>query len=205
MPSSRGSSQPKDWTQVSHIAGRFFTVWATREASFTHGSIYMSMLFSQFVPPSPSFLCAHICSLHLHLYPCSANRFICAIFSYSTYISSFSSVAQSCPVLCNLVDCSMPGFPVHHHHLEIAQTHVHQISNAIQPSHLLSSHTLTISSWNNLVKIPGNEAFLTAAKGTAPGLPGSNNKETYIHEPHRNITKLLIDTGAPIHMLLDPA
>ena len=33
MPSSRGSSQPRDWTQVSHIAGRFFTIWATREAS----------------------------------------------------------------------------------------------------------------------------------------------------------------------------
>jgi len=32
MPSSRGSSQPRDWTQVSHIAGRFFTIWATREA-----------------------------------------------------------------------------------------------------------------------------------------------------------------------------
>ena len=32
MPSSRGSSQPRDWTQVSHIAGWFFTVWATREA-----------------------------------------------------------------------------------------------------------------------------------------------------------------------------
>ena len=31
MPSSRGSSQPRDWTQVSHIAGRFFTIWATRE------------------------------------------------------------------------------------------------------------------------------------------------------------------------------
>ena len=32
MPSSRGSSQPQDWTQVSHIAGRFFTIWGTREA-----------------------------------------------------------------------------------------------------------------------------------------------------------------------------
>ena len=139
MLSSRGSSQPSDWTQVSHIAGRFFTVWATRKASFTHGSIYMSMLFSQFVPPAPSSLCAHICSLHLSLYPCSANRFICAIFSYSTYISSFSSVAQSCTILCNLMDCSMPGFPVHHHLLETAQTHAHQIGNAIQPSHTLSS------------------------------------------------------------------
>ena len=51
----------------------------------------------------------------------------------------FSSVAQSCPTLCNPMDCSMPGFPVHHQLLELAQTHVHWVSNAIQPSHSLSS------------------------------------------------------------------
>ena len=53
----------------------------------------------------------------------------------------FSSVAQSCPTLYNPTDWSMPGFPVHHQHLEIAQTHVNQVSDAIQPSHpLLSSY-----------------------------------------------------------------
>ena len=50
-----------------------------------------------------------------------------------------SSVAQSCPTLCDPVVCSMPGFPVHHQLLEIAQTHVHQASDAIQPSHPLPS------------------------------------------------------------------
>ena len=50
----------------------------------------------------------------------------------------FSSVAQSCPTLCNPMDCSVPGFPVHHQLLEIAQTHVHQVSDTIQPSHPLS-------------------------------------------------------------------
>ena len=40
------------------------------------------------------------------------------------------------------MDCSMPGFPVHHQHLELAQTHVHQVSDAIQPSHPLSSPSL---------------------------------------------------------------
>ena len=49
----------------------------------------------------------------------------------------FSSVAQSCPTLCDPVDYSTPGFPVHHQLLELAQTHVHQISDAIQPSHPL--------------------------------------------------------------------
>ena len=51
----------------------------------------------------------------------------------------FSSVTQSCPTLCNPMDCSMPGFPVHHQLPEFAQTHVHWVNNAIQPSHPLSS------------------------------------------------------------------
>ena len=51
----------------------------------------------------------------------------------------FSSVTQSCLTLCNPMDCSTPGFPVHHQLLELAQTHVHQVSDAIQPSHPLSS------------------------------------------------------------------
>ena len=51
----------------------------------------------------------------------------------------FSSVAQLCPTLCEPMDCSMPGLPVHHQLLEPAQTHVHWVGDAIQPSHLLSS------------------------------------------------------------------
>ena len=55
-------------------------------------------------------------------------------------ISHFISVAQSCLTLCEPMDCSMPGFPVHHQLLELAQTIVRQVSDAIQPSHpLLSS------------------------------------------------------------------
>ena len=54
----------------------------------------------------------------------------------------FSSVAQSCLTLCNPMDCSTPGFPVHHHLLELSQTHVHSVSDAIPPSHPLSSPLL---------------------------------------------------------------
>ena len=43
-----------------------------------------------------------------------------------------SSVAQSCTTLCDFMDCSAPGFPVHHQLLELTQTHVHQVSDAIQ-------------------------------------------------------------------------
>ena len=51
----------------------------------------------------------------------------------------FSSVTQSCPTLCDPVVCSMPGLPVHHQLPEFTQTHVHWVSDAIQPSHPLSS------------------------------------------------------------------
>ena len=51
----------------------------------------------------------------------------------------FSSVSQSCPTLCDPMDCSTPGFPVLHHLPELAQTHVQQVTDAIQLSHPLSS------------------------------------------------------------------
>ena len=51
----------------------------------------------------------------------------------------FSSVTQSCLTLCDPVDCSMPGFPVHHQLPKLVQTHVHQVGDAIQPFHPLSS------------------------------------------------------------------
>ena len=51
----------------------------------------------------------------------------------------FSSFAQSCPTLCDATDCSTPGLPVHHQLLEFTQTHVHWVSDAIQPSHPLFS------------------------------------------------------------------
>ena len=54
-------------------------------------------------------------------------------------VSQFSSVAQSCPTLCNPMNCSMPGLPVHHQLPEFTQTHIHRVSDAIQPFHLLSS------------------------------------------------------------------
>ena len=51
----------------------------------------------------------------------------------------FSLVAQSCPTLCNPMNCSTLGLPVHHQLLEFTQTHIHRVSDAIQPSHPLLS------------------------------------------------------------------
>ena len=53
----------------------------------------------------------------------------------STFSVQFSSFAQSCSTLCDPVDRSTPGFPVHHQLLELAQTHVHRVGDAIQPSY----------------------------------------------------------------------
>ena len=55
----------------------------------------------------------------------------CTIFSSV----QFSSVAQSCPTLCNPMNHSTPGLPVHHQLLGFTQTHVDRVSDAIQPSH----------------------------------------------------------------------
>ena len=54
---------------------------------------------------------------------------------------SVSSFAQLCPTLCDPMDCSTPGFPVHHQSLELAQTHVHQVSDAIR---LILCHPLLL-------------------------------------------------------------
>ena len=55
------------------------------------------------------------------------------------YHYQFSLVAQSCPTLCDPMYCSTPGFPVHHQFPEFTQSRIHRVSDAIQPSHPLSS------------------------------------------------------------------
>ena len=83
-----------------------------------------------------SVLCILACILLKEFMP----RITCNSYVHLTVGSvQFSSVAQSCPTLCNSMDCSMSGFLVHHQLLELAQTHIHWVSDAIRPSHPLSS------------------------------------------------------------------
>ena len=93
IPCSRGFSGFGDWTRESFTAGRFFTVWATKEA--------------------------HV--------------------NYDIRSDQIRSVAQSCQTLCDPMNHSRPGLPVHHQLPEFTQTHVHRVTDAIQPSHPLSS------------------------------------------------------------------
>ena len=72
----------------------------------------------------------------------------------ASLIVQFSSVTQSYPTLCDPMNCSTPGLPVHHQLPEFTQTHVHWVSDAIQPSHPLSSPSpaLNISQHQRLFK-----------------------------------------------------
>ena len=85
-------------------------------------------------------MCVHVCCFSYFIF----HRLI--FYSFSSYsfsdyyrFSQFSSVAQSCPTLCHPMNCSTPGLPVHHQLPGFTQTHIHPISDAIQPSYPLSS------------------------------------------------------------------
>ena len=72
----------------------------------------------------------------------------------------FSSVAQLCPTLCNPVDCSMPGLPVHHQLPEFTETRVHWVGDVIQPSHPLCCPLLFLPSVFPSIRVFANESAL---------------------------------------------
>ena len=79
------------------------------------------------------------------VYPTVAFRFFTSeplVTIKPCLIGQFSSVTQSCPILCDPMICSMPGLPVHHQLPEFTQTHVHWVGDAIQLSHPLLSPSL---------------------------------------------------------------
>ena len=71
----------------------------------------------------------------------------------------FSLVAQSCPTLCDPMDCSMPGLPVHHQLPEFTQTHVHWVGDAIHPSHVCCPLLLLLSIFPS-IRVFSNESAL---------------------------------------------
>ena len=75
-------------------------------------------------------------------------------------LCQFSSVTQSCLALCDPMDCSTPSFPVLHYLPEIAQSYVHQVSDAIQPSHPLSSPSPPLPSIFPSTRVFSNEPTL---------------------------------------------
>ena len=84
----------------------------------------------------------------------------CEIFRITTGPSvQFISVTQLCLTLWDPMDCSMPIFPVHQQFLELAQTHIYWVSDAIQPSHPLSSPSLPASIFPN-IRVFSSESVL---------------------------------------------
>ena len=86
----------------------------------------------------------------------------------------FSSVTQLCPTLCDPINCSMPGLPVHHQHPELTQTHIHWVGDAIQPSHSLSSPSppaLNLSQHQDLFKWVSYSHQVAKVSASASVLP----------------------------------
>ena len=101
------------------------------------------------------------CSIDQCLFCCLTYRVIVTIFLISIYMHSvqFSSVAQSCLTLCDPMNQSTSGLPVHHQIPEFMQTHVHRVSDTIQLSHPLSSPSAPAPNTPN-IRVLSNESTL---------------------------------------------
>ena len=77
---------------------------------------------------------------------------------WSRPLYQFSSVTQSCTTLCDLMDCSMPGLPVHHQLLELTQTHIHWVGDAF--NNLILCHPLFLPSIFPSIQVFPNESIL---------------------------------------------
>ena len=80
--------------------------------------------------------------IYIYMFACVLNCITHSVKILVTITSCICSIAQPYPVLCNPMDCSMPGFPVLPYLLEFAQTQVYWVDDTIQPSHLLSFPSL---------------------------------------------------------------
>ena len=125
--------------------------------------IFASRRRNSFPPRSSvitiSFICKELISSVRETFPQFFLRFernswyfFSFFFPLSPSLYYYFSVVQLCPILCDPMDCSSPGFPVPHHLPKFAQVHVHGVSDAIQPSHPLtpSSSALNLSQHQGL-------------------------------------------------------
>ena len=132
---------------LQHICFTFFPSAEPLESKF-HTLCHFTLYFSVMHAPN---IIHFLAQLHHH-HPCPIqNQISQCLFSVGLGCvcecvcvcvglhPQFSSVAQSCPTCCDPMNHSTPGLPVHHQLLEITQTHVHRVGDAIQPSHPLSS------------------------------------------------------------------
>ena len=93
-------------------------------------------------------------------------NFVYCELCFSFSLVQFSSVAQSCPTLCDPMNRSMPGLPVHHQLPEFTQTHVHRVRDAIQPSHPLSSPSPPSPNPSQHQSFPLSQLFTSGGQST---------------------------------------
>ena len=143
----------------TNIRGKFFSIcWLndTRHPKLSEASLSCVPFGS-------------ILSWVIELSECNKPKFT-RIGSKSLYCKwfQFSSVAQSCPTLCNPMICRTPGLPVHHQLPEFTQTHIHRVSDTIQPSHPLSSPSPPAPNPSQHQSFPISQFF--AWGGQSPGV-----------------------------------
>ena len=131
---------------VDHMVVLFLAFWETSVLFFV--CLFVSLFVSFFLQWLHQF--SFLSTVYEgSLYSTSSpTLIICVLFDDShsgrckvvfRKLFQFTSVTQSCPTLCNPMNCSTPGLPVHHQLLEFTQTHVHWVGDDIQPSYLLLS------------------------------------------------------------------
>ena len=123
----------KSQTRLSDFHFHFdyfmFSTFSSSFSDFYNAFSVFTFNFSKIYKALPTLCCWNLPDKILYIY-----------FTFSLSVPfQFSSVAQSCPTLCDPMNCSMPCLCVHHQLLEFTQTHAHQVNDAIQPSHPLSS------------------------------------------------------------------
>ena len=119
---------------------------------YTEFWVWICKIFNEFKSQTHYFFSGYSCFTMLHW-------FLLCNKVYPLYGSLVSSVTWSCLTLCNPMDCSIPGFPVHHQLPEFAKTHVHWVSDVSQPSHPLSSPSSQASIFPSF-RVFSNESVL---------------------------------------------
>ena len=158
------------WFMVSQSQTRLsdWTDWLTDTHTHTHTRVYIYTHTHTYIH-----IYMYIC-IHIHICICMHIHIHTYIYIYIYH--SLSSVMQSCPTLSKPMDCSIPGFPAHHLLQEPAQTHIHRVLDAIQPSHPLLSPSppaLNLSQHQDhfMSQLFTSDGQITGASASASVLP----------------------------------
>ena len=149
-------------------------------------------------------------TIHQSIHP-AICPFVHSFIQFIKYLVSVL-VSQSCPTLCDPIDCRMPGFPVLHQFPKLAQTHVHQLDDFIQPSHPLSSpdppafnFLLRITDLFLISQCFASGGLSTGASASAPFLP-MNSQDWFplgltglIYLQSKGLTRVFSNTTVKVH------